>query len=84
MRSGQALFKVIAATVVLAGLSFLFVLDVRNFSRDRNSAVGPGEMGAYYDEPSLRPSQQDKAPPDLTGSVTGSLVDEHDTAIGGV
>lgn len=84
MRSGQALFKVIAATVVLAGLSFLFVLDVRNFSQDRNSAVGPGDMGAYYDEPSLNPSQQYQAPPDLTGSVTGSLVDEHDTAIGGV
>jgi len=80
----QLLLRVIAATVVVTGLSFLLVLDGRNLSRGRATTLGQGHLGGYYDEPSLRPSQQHEVPPDLTGSVIGSLVDEDDAAIRGI
>jgi hypothetical protein len=84
VQNRRLLLRVIAATVVVTGLSFLLVLDARNLSRGRATISGQGYLGGYYNESPLPPSQQHEAPPDLTGSVTGSLVDEDDAAIRGI
>jgi len=74
--------KVIATTLVVAGQGVLLLLDVRNPSRGAGAALGRG--AGYYDGASLQPPQQHEAAPDLTGSVTGSLVDDSGASIGGI
>jgi hypothetical protein len=83
-RNQRVLFTALAATLVVSGLSVLFVLDARNLSRHRNSALAEAYVADYDDGASLGSSQQHQAPPDLSGSVTGSLVDENNTAIRGI
>src|SRR5437868_1013282 len=80
------LLKVISAILIVSALGFLFLLDARNSSRGAGMMLGQGysDYGAGDYETPRGPSRQYGTSPDLTGSVTGSLVDESDAPITGI
>jgi hypothetical protein len=83
MGKRRFLSMVIAATVVAAGLALL-LLDVLNPGVRPARILGRQYAGSYSDERPVGPTQQDEGATDLTGSVSGSLVDDRDAPITGV
>lgn len=79
------LLKMIAPAVVVTALGFSLFLDARNSSRASGLVLGQGytDYGGHYENP-LERSRQYEAVRDLTGSVTGSLVDDSDASISGI
>jgi len=83
MQNRRLLSKLIGAAVIVTGLGALLFLDARNLGQDRATLFSRRYAATYHDE-GVPDSQRYQAEPDLTGSVTGSVIDEVDAPIRGV
>lgn len=86
MSNSRVLLKVIATTLVVTTLGFLLLLDARNSSGGLGTTLGRGysDSGAGDYGSSLGPSREYEALPDLTGAVSGSVVDASNSPIRGI